>query len=406
MAVLAGRVLKGELVDLNETRKTVENAENRARQERNSEAKSCRRELAQALHREADRLHHSGDYESALVLYHRAANLFPRDSSHSVAARRTTATISSCNNPSKALRRVLSNARTDERLTVTLCPETAVLQANDKLKKSPDPSTVVEALGYFDDHKRFWKTVPSPRPSSVQLARSKTMLRQLNNLANAYLDNLKSCFESGKMAASLKIAQELLVLSEGLQDPSRYQIGSYHYLSLIHVSLGRHDRAAWNVSRLVRLSKSTGDVVQFCRALVTLGKVHLSFGHLHAAARAWEHLARGLREPIPVAWIRHEIGRCYLETGRHGLALEMATRCIEAASKGNSEKWMLHGRLLLGQLTRKVQKKSLGCIQDLSFNVIGARGDIKLYKGSANVPKTDPSSLHQGSGGGPSFFRA
>ncbi|XP_076284222.1 uncharacterized protein LOC143210868 isoform X2 [Lasioglossum baleicum] len=180
------------------------------------------------------------------------------------------------------------------------------------------------------------------------------MLRQLNNLADEYLAALQASFKSGKMADSMRTAQELLMVSENLEDSSRYQIASYHYLSLIHVALKRHDWAVCSVSRLIRLSKSTGDVVQFCRALVTLGKVHLSFGHLNAAARAWEHLAAHLKEPIPLAWIRHEIGRCYLETGKYLRSLEMASKCIEVAEEVNATKWLLHGKLLLGQSLAKI----------------------------------------------------
>ncbi|OAD56974.1 Tetratricopeptide repeat protein 25 [Eufriesea mexicana] len=369
MEILASRTPKDDLTDLNDTRKVVESAENRARLDyKKADSKLVlrnNREYAQALHREADQLHrrqdfylfhakdrNRGDYESALVLYHRAANLYPKDNSHGVAARRTAATISSCNNPSKAVRKVLPTS--GERLTVALCPETAAIVANEKLKKSPDPSSITEILSSFDSHKSYWKIMPSPRISSTQLSRSKSMFKQLNNLAETLLKDLQACFDSGKMSTALKIAQELLELSASFQDPTRYQIASYHYLSLIHVALGRHDRAVCNVSRLVRLSRSSEDVVQICQSLVTLGKVHLSFGHLDAAAKAWEHLAKDLKGPIPVAWIKHEIGRCYLETGKYEKAIEMGVRCVEAATKGNSKKWILNGRLLLGQSLAKL----------------------------------------------------
>lgn len=82
-----------------------------------------------------------------MVLYHRAANLYPKDSSHGVAARRTAATISSCNNPSKAVRKV-SPLISGEQLTAALCPETAAIIANEKLKKSPEPATIPEVLRY------------------------------------------------------------------------------------------------------------------------------------------------------------------------------------------------------------------------------------------------------------------
>ncbi|XP_076284221.1 uncharacterized protein LOC143210868 isoform X1 [Lasioglossum baleicum] len=268
---------------------------------------------------------------------------------------RTTTTINSCNNPPRTAGRISSaNIKTEERLMASLCPETAAILANEKLRSKPNVSSVTEVLSYFNDHKSLWKTLPSPRPSKTQLARSRVMLRQLNNLADEYLAALQASFKSGKMADSMRTAQELLMVSENLEDSSRYQIASYHYLSLIHVALKRHDWAVCSVSRLIRLSKSTGDVVQFCRALVTLGKVHLSFGHLNAAARAWEHLAAHLKEPIPLAWIRHEIGRCYLETGKYLRSLEMASKCIEVAEEVNATKWLLHGKLLLGQSLAKI----------------------------------------------------
>ncbi|KOX75304.1 Tetratricopeptide repeat protein 25 [Melipona quadrifasciata] len=458
MAVLARRGLTDDLEDLNDTKRAVENAENRARlrQEKTDDAQLAwknNREYAQALHREADQLYRrtiiighfghfgqvlvlivrvirglsqgvtneskfaisSGDYESALVLYHRAGNLYPRDSSHGAAARRTVATISCCNNPAKAPRNVSSCS--GERLTIALCPETAAITANQRLNKSPEPASIHEVLAYvrfrivgrdiwfsdcyvafrgknnlyllrflrefnpsrlfnrrgriashnthadstpminqvyFDNHKSYWKSLPSPRVCNAQLARTKMTFKQLNSLAETTLKNLEASFESGKLPAALKITQELLALSEGFQDPGRYQIAAYHYLSLIHVAMGRHDRAVRSASRLIRLSKSTENVAQVCRSLATLGKVHLSFGHLDAAAKAWQHLAKGLRKPIPMAWIRHEIGRCYLETGRYEKAAEMGFDCVDAATKANSSKWTLNGRLLLGQSLAKL----------------------------------------------------
>lgn len=215
-----------------------------------------------------------------------------------------------------------------------------------------DNDELIRPVSYFDAHKSLWKTLPSPRPFNA-LARNKSMLRK-QQLADQSLTNLRTAFDSGKMNAALKIAQELLLLSAGFQDPTRYQIAAYHYLSLIHVALQRHDRAVSNVARLVRLCKSTGDQAQIYRSFVTLGKVHLSFGHLEAAAKSWEHLSKDLKEPIPVAWIRHEIGRCYLETGKYDRAMDMAVECVDAAVKGKSKKWLLYGKLLLGKMRSKV----------------------------------------------------
>ena len=176
-----------------------------------------------------------------------------------------------------------------------------------------------------------------------------TMLKHVNNRANAMLKNLKVNFNAGKMKTSLRLAEDLLTLSSSLENSCRYKILAYQYLSLIHTKLGRHDRACSNVAMIVRLSKSTNDVILLSRALVTLGKVHLSFGHLEAAARALENLSIHVDHPVPRAWVHHEIGRCHLETGKYVKALRKATQCRECAEEANSKKWTFHADLLRAQ---------------------------------------------------------
>lgn len=149
------------------------------------------------------------------------------------------------------------------------------------------------------------------------------------------------------MKTSLTLAEDLLTLSSGLEDSRRYRILAYRYLSLIHTALGRHDRACSNVAVMVRLSKN--DVVLLSHALVTLGRVHLSFGHLEAAARALENLSSHVEHPVPRAWVHHEIGRCHLETGKYVKGLRKATQCRECAEEANSKKWTFHADLLRAQ---------------------------------------------------------
>ncbi|XP_050455385.1 uncharacterized protein LOC126853578 [Cataglyphis hispanica] len=151
------------------------------------------------------------------------------------------------------------------------------------------------------------------------------------------------------MKVSLRLADDLLTLSSGLEDPRRYTIPAYRYLSLIHTALGRHDRACSNVAMMVRLTKSTKDDVLLSKALVTLGKVHLSFGHLEAAARVWENLSVHVNHPVPRAWLHHEIGRCHLETGKYAEALRKASQCRECAEEASSNKWTFHASLLRAQ---------------------------------------------------------
>ncbi|XP_011694490.1 PREDICTED: tetratricopeptide repeat protein 25-like [Wasmannia auropunctata] len=329
-------------------RQTVESAESRARlQIKTSATKLSRgnnRQYAQALHRQADELCQRGEYESALVLYHRAATVCPHDSSHSVAARRTAATISSWNNSEK------SSSRDDAISRVTSSHESVALKARDTTKSFNDLSIIPDVLRYLDSHKKpSYKISPALGSLTSKLIRSRTMLKHVNSRANAMLKNLKVNFNAGKMKTSLRLAEDLLALSSHSDDPRRHRIPAYRYLSLIHAALGRHDRACSNVAMMVRLSKGANDPVVLSHALVTLGEVHLSFGHLEAAARALENLSIHVGHPVPRAWVHHEIGRCHLETGKYVKALRKATRCRECAEEASSKKWTFHADLLRAQ---------------------------------------------------------
>ncbi|XP_071565385.1 uncharacterized protein [Temnothorax nylanderi] len=200
---------------------------------------------------------------------------------------------------------------------------------------------------YLDSRKKISYKISSPLTS--KLIRCRTMLKHVNSRANAMLKNLKVHFNAGKLKISLRLAEDLLTLSSGLEDSCRYRIPAYRYLSLIHTALGRHDRACSNVAMMVRLSKNTNDVVLLSHALVTLSKVHLSFGHLEVAARALENLSIHVDHPVPRAWVHHEIGRCHLETGKYVKALRKAMQCRECAEEANSKKWTFHADLLRAQ---------------------------------------------------------
>lgn len=119
------------------------------------------------------------------MLYHRAGNLYQRDSSHGAAARRTVATISCCNNPAKALRNVSSCS--GEQLTIALCPETAAITANQRLNKSPEPASIRQVLAYVSLNSSH--TLSSP-PSFPFLSTASSIATISWNLANSSVSQL------------------------------------------------------------------------------------------------------------------------------------------------------------------------------------------------------------------------
>ncbi|XP_014615600.1 PREDICTED: tetratricopeptide repeat protein 25-like, partial [Polistes canadensis] len=369
VTILTDDEIKDEFGNIEETKKAVERAINRARktmQITNNNTTTSNfigkdRKFAQALHQEADQLYQKGNYETALVLYHRAANVCPRDGSHNAAVRRTATMINSWQNPSKRLRKFMSKTNHDSELTIALCPEAAAIKASNVLRQSPDFTSVNQVLSYFDEHQNLWKGSSSTNTSisRLRLTRSNVLLNRMKMMADTSLNKLETAFHSGNVNSTMKYAKELLTISNGIEETKRYEIEAHRYLALTQVMLGRHDRAVNYVAKMIYSAKMSKDCILMSQALVTLGKVHLSFDHLDAAAKAWEHLSKNLNlEPVISAWINHEIGRCYLETGQFMKAFNTGTRTLEIAEDIVSNKWILHGKLLRAQALVKLGRFS------------------------------------------------
>lgn len=55
------------------------------------------------------------------------------------------------------------------------------------------------------------------------------------------------------------------------------------------------------------------------------------------------------KSALESTWLYHEIGRCYLETGRLEKALELGEKAAEAADEADDDEWKLHAGVLISQ---------------------------------------------------------
>ncbi|KAK0083787.1 hypothetical protein PV326_006518 [Microctonus aethiopoides] len=310
-----------------------------------------RRQLAQILHQRANSLQLKGDYESALILYHRAATIYPRDISHNIAARHTSAVIHSAANPRGALRELMHEAKNSISLMSTLCPEKATRQAQHIFHNSEDPyEDIKKILQYIDSRGDISGNIHSKKSTMTQMKKSNIILRQLTDVAAMKLGEMKRSFIAGDWKTTLNIGNEFSIIIRAYKDDEYfYRVAAHRYMALSHLSLKRHDRAISEVTQMIQAAKQSKDEKLISRSIAVLGKVHLTFGHLNAAAVAWERLLNIVNRPILKAWLFHEIGRCYFEMSNYSKALKMSKRCIQSSEVAHSIKWMCYGKLLNGQ---------------------------------------------------------
>ncbi|XP_074103427.1 outer dynein arm-docking complex subunit 4 [Cotesia typhae] len=340
--------------------------------------KSKGRQLAKALHEQADLLYSKGDYETALVLYNRAATADPRDTSHNAAAYTVSRAISLATSAAGDVKTktthlqeaVQKMIKRHSVLPSTLCPSDVTTEI---LSKSQDPlddvSTILKCLDSqvnFSGNYVKNTTKARIRKSNASKLMLKRKLSQNVDLAFRFrFVDIKRSFAAGDWDKTIEIGRNLLLQKKITKD-FNCVVNIYRYVALAFVGRKRHDRAIVEVSKMIQTAKQSNDIKLMSRSLAVIGKVHLTFGHVYAAAKAWERLNSDITEPIVKAWLVHEIGRCYFEMFHFTKALELAKRCVSWSEQAQSGKWLCYGKLLtgqalveLGQLTRALESLKL-----------------------------------------------
>ncbi|XP_012276076.1 tetratricopeptide repeat protein 25-like [Orussus abietinus] len=308
------------------------------------------RQFVEALHREGTRFYHQGHYESAMILYNKAEKLRPWDKRHNMASSKAIEAINSSINPPPGIKKLLSLPNLEIPLAAILSPETAASVFEKILKDNPSAATIEKLLRYLDGRKDFWR-LGSP---AAGLGTSEVTIKRITRLALNMTRDLERSLARGKLDLTFHVAQELAKMADAFLEPHRYHVIAYNFITLASVAQGRHDRAVDSVTKMIISARKSRKLVLKTQALVTLGIVHLTFGHLDAAAKAWESLVNKMADSVPRAWTWHEIGRSYLETGKYSKALEASSRCLESATTAGTRKWLLHGKLLRGQALVKL----------------------------------------------------
>lgn len=63
----------------------------------------------------------------------------------------------------------------------------------------------------------------------------------------------------------------------------------------------------------------------------------------------WEDKKPMAKSALESTWLHHEIGRCYLESGKPEIAKGYGEKAMEFAHDANEDEWKLHAGVLISQ---------------------------------------------------------
>ncbi|XP_070779870.1 outer dynein arm-docking complex subunit 4 [Enoplosus armatus] len=370
----------------------------------------------EGLYQKAEALYYMGEFEFALVFYHRGQKLRPQIQEFRLGIQKAQEAIeNSVGSPSSVKLEIkgdLSFLQKDEE--VSLCcraqPITAIQhltrEKKQQTQKTPkSEKTTKQLLGEFYSDKKYLenllkdedlvkgKTKGGERLQDViqscltyldtctefwnqekpicarererklmQQKRSKPRHSAPSEPAQFLLkslDDIDAELTSGNAEGSLKKSEEVMKIvqrwSEKDVPNKREVLGSLHScIGNALIDLGDMDKALVHHQKDLELAKQCKLPDAMSRALDNIGRVFAQIGQFTQAIEFWEKKIPLVRGGLEKTWLFHEIGWCYLELNRLEEARDYGVRSVAAADEIADEKWQINANVLAAQSELKL----------------------------------------------------
>ncbi|XP_037331864.2 outer dynein arm-docking complex subunit 4 isoform X2 [Pungitius pungitius] len=360
------------------------------------------------LYQKAEALFYMGEFEFALVFYHRGRKLRPQMQEFRLGIQKAQEAIeNSVGSPSVKLKIEgdLSFLQKDEENTQPIAAiQNLTKQKKQQTQKIPrSEKTTKRLLGEFYTDKKYLETLLKDEA----LVKGKTKGgEQLQDVIQGYLSYIDTCTEfrtqekapgaqqkeskssqdskprqdapsepaplllegldgidaeltSGNTEGGLKKAQELMKTVQGWSEkevPDKREIlGSLHScIGNALMDLGDMDKAIEHHQKDLELAEECKLPDAMARALENIGRVYAQFGRFTQAIEFWEKVIPLARGGLEETWLFHEIGWCHLKLDRHKDARDYGVRSVAAANEIADEKWQMNANVLVAQSELKL----------------------------------------------------
>ncbi|XP_058509839.1 outer dynein arm-docking complex subunit 4 [Solea solea] len=365
----------------------------------------------EGLYQKAEALYYMGEFEFALVFYHRGQKLRPQIQEFRLGIQKAQEAIeNSVGSPSSVKLEIKGDLSFLQKDVERAQPITAIQQltAENKQQTQKTPKnkkTTKQLLGEFysdkiylenllkDDDLVKGKTKGGERlqdviqscltyldtctellvqekPISVRQRDQKTeQQRGRKSRSSAAsdparflmksLDDIDAELTSGNAEGSLKKAQEVMKMVQRWSEkdvPDKKEVlGSLHScIGNALMDLGEMDKALDHHEKDLELAKQCNHSEAKSRALDNIGRVYAHTGKFTQAIEFWEKKIPLLRGGLEKTWLFHEIGWCYLELHRYEEARDSGLRSLAAADDICDEKWQMNANVLVAQSQMKL----------------------------------------------------
>ncbi|NXO15075.1 TTC25 protein, partial [Oriolus oriolus] len=364
----------------------------------------------EGLYQKAETLYTMGDFEFALVFYHRGQRLRPDMHKFQLGINKAEEAIVNClGNPSavklenteelcfvsrqaerkKDNQQQQNKLTKDQKRTKKQSPKTerqllGQLYADkaylEKLLKDEDlmqSSTrqgikvmdlVLDGISYLNHRRDFWQQ-QKPMYARVyerkllQQGRMHDKKQKLSDIGRSIakdMEDIELCLARGSAEESCRKAERMLRRLQGWTEeevPNKNElIGNLHScIGNAHLAMGQMEAALQSHKMDLDFARKNALTDAVSRALDNIGHVYARMGRFQQAINAWEEKIPLAQSSLEKAWLFHEIGRCYLELDKAEAAQDYGQKSLQSADEEGDVEWQLHATVLVAQAQVKLK---------------------------------------------------
>nr|XP_004552359.2 tetratricopeptide repeat protein 25 isoform X1 [Maylandia zebra] len=363
----------------------------------------------EGLYLKAEALYYMGEFEFALVFYHRGHKLRPQMQEFRLGIQKAQEAIeNSVGSPSNVKLEIKGDLSFlnigGERAKPIAAIQNLTKKKNQKTEKTPkSEKTTKQLLGEFYSDKKYLENLMKDedliegttksgekvkdiiqrclsyldtctefwhqeKPTSAQEMRQKFMQEKCTKRRNRALSSgflLKSLdeidreFMSGNAEGTLKKAEEVMKMVQRWSEkevPNKKEVlGTLHScIGNALVDLGNMDKALEHHQKDLELAKQCKLPGALSRALDNIGRVYVRNEEFAEAIQVWEKKLPLVCSDLEKTWLLHEIGLCYLKLDHHEEARDYGVRSVAAADGIADKKWQLNANVLVAQSELKL----------------------------------------------------
>ncbi|XP_005141151.2 outer dynein arm-docking complex subunit 4 [Melopsittacus undulatus] len=361
--------------------------------------------FSKGLYQKAEALYTMGDFEFALVFYHRGYRLRLEPHKFLLGIEKSQEAIINCIGAPSSIKlenkgnlcflskqaeckqkvqikvaknqkwtknqKPARNPKTERELLGELYADKAYLEKllNDKdlMESSTKQGVKVKDLvlggiSYLETRREFWQ---QQKPIYARVRERK--LRQqrwsrdkkqkpleVGRYLEKMMEDIDMLLSGDSPEESCKKAKRVLRKVQGWSEdevPNRKMlIGDlYSRIGKAQLQMGQMEAALKSHRMDLELARQLDLPDAASRALENMGRVYASTRRFQPAIDAWEKKIPMVKSNLEKTWLLHEIGRCYLELDKAKAAQSYGQKSLQVADEEGDAEWQLHAMVLVAQ---------------------------------------------------------